>query len=39
MNRSLNCKFTAKMGTEESIFLHRSWMAVERRLPGDISGM
>jgi len=25
------------MGTEECIFLHRSWMAVERRLPGEIS--
>lgn len=37
MNRSLNCRFAAKMGTEESIFLHRSWTAVARRLPGEIS--
>lgn len=37
MDRSLNCRFTARMGTDESIFLQRSWMAVERRLPGEIS--
>lgn len=37
MDRSLNCRFTAKKGTEESVFLHRSSMAVERSLPGEIS--
>lgn len=39
MDRFLNCRFTAKTGTEESIFLHRSWMTVERRLPGETSRM
>lgn len=39
MERSANCRFTARMGTDESIFLQSSWMAVERRLPGEISGI
>lgn len=39
MDRSVNCRFRAKMGTDESIFLQRSWMAVERRLPGEVFGI
>lgn len=39
MDRSLNCRFRAKIGTDESIFLQRSWMAVEGRLPGEVFGI